>query len=93
MELENMFASIVHESQPAVIPFWRRPAMCVAATILLILGGGYFAFFHLQKSNSEKISLRKNTLLREMSPVLATDYTEITNENAQPRTFLSQDSI
>ncbi|GAB3954079.1 FecR family protein [Spirosoma harenae] len=91
-ELEDIFASIVQDSQPTVIPFWQRPAWRVAATILLTLGVSYFAFTYLRKSDGEPLSHQEIASLEEISPALAADYTEISNENAQPRTFLLQDS-
>lgn len=92
VELNDIFASIVHDSQPAVIPFWQIPALRIAASILVVLGMGYFAFTFLRKSDAEQRTHQVSASLEEISPALAIDYIEISNENAQPRTFMLQDS-
>ncbi|GAB3504615.1 FecR family protein [Spirosoma knui] len=91
-ELDDIFGRIVQDSRAAVLSFWQRPAFRVAASVLLMLGIGYFAFVYLQTSATEQQPHQVSASLKEISPALAQDYAEISNENTQPRTFLLQDS-
>ncbi|GAB4029646.1 FecR family protein [Spirosoma gilvum] len=92
VELDDIFASIIHDSRPALIPLWQRPALRVAATVLLMLGVGYFAFTYFLNSDARQPTHQVVASLKDISPALASDFIEISNENAKPRTFLLQDS-
>ena len=67
-----------------VEPRWTKPILKIAASLLLILGLGYW---HLLN----RADLAELTALSEISPVLVADFEEIENEGSQPKKIILHD--
>ncbi|WP_138991742.1 FecR family protein [Larkinella sp. C7] len=91
-ELDQIFNNIVQSNQSSVVPLWQTTVFRVAASLLLFIGLGYLAFTYAVKSDARRQADTRLSSLENLSPALASDYTETVNESAEPRTFVLHDS-
>ena len=91
-ELDMIFNGVLEASRPQAVPIWQRTVFRVAATLVLLLGVSYILLRYTGKLESIQQTALVNESLREISPVLADDYTEEKNGSTGSRQIVLQDS-
>ncbi|GAB4033770.1 FecR family protein [Spirosoma jeollabukense] len=83
-ELTHIANAIIQQDKTSVRPLWSTLAFRVAASVILVLGIGYWFFF----DKSEPVDVAG---LEGISPVLISNYTELKNDKADSQRIVLQD--
>lgn len=86
-ELDQLTDTVISQRETPVMPLWRTTAFRVAASVLLLLGIGYLGFRYQNRINDKPLAI-----IQEISPSLAENYTEVSNETAQNRRIVLEDN-
>lgn len=86
-ELDQIMNNILQSNPARVVPFWQRTAFQLAASLLLMLGIGYFSIAYLQRSDDSIDGLQADS-----ANLTNSDFVETVNTGAQLQTIRLQDN-
>lgn len=86
-ELDQIMTNILQSNPARVVPFWQRTAFQLAASLLLILGIGYFTLAYWSSINGPVSALPDDS-----ADLVSSDFTETVNTSTQLQTVRLQDN-